>query len=58
MKGALKRGFEDALGVEAGRSVLTDLEIKLAQRLNEKHKSREWIYRMDNKRRRRRALER
>jgi hypothetical protein len=53
VKGALKRGFEDALGVEARRSVLTGAEIELAQRLNEKHRSIEWIYRMDDKRRRR-----
>ena len=54
VKGVLKRGFEDALGVEARRGVLTDSEIELAQRLNEKHRSRDWIYRMDDKRRRRR----
>jgi len=58
VKGALKRGFEDALGVEAQRGVLTDSEIELAQRLSEKHRSRDWIYRMDDKRRRRRARER
>ena len=58
VKGALKRGFEDALGVEAQRDVLTDSEIELAQRLSEKHRSRDWIYRMDDKRRRRRARER
>jgi len=58
VKGALKRGFEDALGVEARRGVLTDSEIELAQRLSEKHRSREWIYRMDDKRRRRVARDR
>ena len=58
VKGALKRGFEDALGVEARRSVLTGEEIELAQRLSEKHRSRGWIYRMDDKRRRRAARER
>ncbi len=55
VKGVLKRGFEDALGVKARRGVLTGEEIELAQRLSEKHRSREWIYRMDDKRRRRRA---
>jgi len=55
VKGALKRGFEDALGVEAGRSVLTGEEIELAQCLSEKHRSRDWICRMDDKRQRRRA---
>ncbi len=54
VKGIIKRGFEDALGPEARRSMLTGEEIELAQRLNEKHKSREWIYRMDYERRRRR----
>jgi lipoate-protein ligase A len=57
VKGALKRGFEDALGVEARRSALTESEIALARRLSEKHRSREWVYRMDDKRRRRRARE-
>jgi len=45
-------------GVEARRSLLTGAEIELAQRLSEKHRGREWIYRMDDKRRRRRARER
>ena len=58
VKGALKRGFENALGVEARRGVLTDSEIELAQRLSEKHRSRDWIYRMDDKRRRRLARKR
>ena len=40
VKGVLKRGFEDALGVEARRGVLAGEEIELAQRLNEKHRSR------------------
>ncbi|MBC2694333.1 MAG: lipoate--protein ligase family protein [Desulfobacteraceae bacterium] len=53
VKGALKCGFENALGVEARSSVLTGEEIELAQRLSEKHRSRDWIYRMDDKRRRR-----
>jgi len=52
-KEALKRGFEDVLGVEAWSGVLTGAEIELAQRLSEKHRSRDWIYRMDDKRRRR-----
>lgn len=51
MKGVLKRGFEDALGVEARRSVLTGAEIELAQRLNARHRSRDWIFQMDDKRR-------
>jgi len=55
VKGILKRGFEDALEVEARRSVVTGEEIGLAKRLSEKHMSRSWIYRMDDKRRRRRA---
>jgi len=58
VKGALKRGFEDALGIGARCSVLTDSEIELTQRLSEKHRSRDWIYRMDDKRLRRRARER
>jgi len=41
-----------AVGVEARRNVLTGVEIELAQRLSEKHRSRNWIYRMDDKRRR------
>jgi len=45
-------------GVEARRSVLTGEEIELAQNLSEKHRSRDWIYRMDDKRRRRVARER
>ena len=58
VKGIMKRGFEDALGVEARHSVLTGAEIELPQRLNEKHRSRDWIYRMDDKRRRQRQRRR
>ena len=58
VKGILKRGFEGALGVEARRGVLTGAEIEQAQRLCEKHRSRDWIYRMDDKRWRRLARER
>ena len=58
VKWALKLGFEDAMGVEARCSVLTDSEVELAQRLSEKHRSRDWIYRMDDNRRRRQARER
>lgn len=55
---ALKRGFEDALGVTAVCGVLTDPEDQLASRLVERHRSRDWIYRMDEKRRRRLRRER
>ena len=55
VKEALKRGFEDALGVKARRSVLMGEKIKLDQRLNEKHLNGDWIYSMDDKRRRLRA---
>ena len=58
VKEALKHGFEDALGVETRRGVLTGEEIELARRLSEKHMGRDWIYRMDDKRRRWRARER
>ena len=36
VKGALKRGFEDVLGVKVQRSLLAGEEIELAQRLNER----------------------
>ncbi|NOR46763.1 MAG: hypothetical protein GQ533_01770 [Methanosarcinaceae archaeon] len=55
VKSAMKTGFEDALGVESQRGVLTDSEIEVAERLSERHRSRDWIYRLDDKRRRRRA---
>ncbi len=53
VKSAMKKGFEDALGIESQRGVLTDSEIEVAERLSEKHRSRDWIYRLDDKRRRR-----
>ena len=54
VKAAMKKGFEDALGVESQRSTLTDSEIELAEQLNERHRSRDWIHRLDDKRRKRR----
>ena len=47
-----------ALEIEARRGVLAGAETELAQRLSEKHRSRDWVYRMDDKRRRRLAQER
>jgi len=44
VKGVLKRGFEDALGVEAWRGVLTGAEIELAQRLSERHGTRDSVW--------------
>ena len=54
VKSAMKKGFEDALGVESQRGVLTDSETEVAERLSERHRSRDWIYRLDDKRRKRR----
>jgi len=54
----LKRGFEDALGVTTVRGALTDSEDLLASRLVDRHRSRDWVYRMDDKRRRRLGRER
>jgi len=54
----LKRGFEDALGVTTVRGALTDSEDLLASRFAERHRSRDWVYRMDDKRRRRLGRER
>jgi len=53
VKEVLKRGFEDALGVTAVCGALTDPEDLLASRLVERHRSRDWVYRMDDKRRKR-----
>ena len=50
---ALKRGFEDALGITLESGVLTESEDWLASRLAERHRNRDWIYRMDDKRRKR-----
>ena len=58
VKEALKRGFEDALGVTTVRGALTDSEDLLASRLVDRHRSRDWVYRMDDKRRRRLGRER
>ena len=49
----LKMGFEDALGVTTVRGALTDSEDRLASRLVDRHQSRDWVYRMDEKRRKR-----
>ncbi len=54
----LKRGFEDALGVTAVCGALTDPEDRLASRLADRHRSRDWVYRMDDKRRKRLGRER
>ena len=53
VKSAMKKGFENALGIESQGGVLTNSEIEVAERLSERHRSREWIYRLDDKRRRR-----
>ena len=58
VKEVLKRGFEDALGVTAVCGTLTDPEDRLASRLVELHRGRDWVYRMDDKRRRRLGRER
>ncbi|CAD7768557.1 Lipoate-protein ligase A subunit 1 [Candidatus Methanoperedenaceae archaeon GB37] len=50
-KSVLRDGFEAALGVTTRDGVLTESEIELAEHLSKRHKSRDWIYRMDNKRR-------
>ena len=51
----LKCGFEDMTVVDAWCGVLMGEDIELAQHLSEKHRSRDRIYRMDDKRRRRQA---
>ena len=53
VKNTLKNGFEDALGVESKKGVLTKSEIEISDRLVERHRKHEWIYRMDDKRRKR-----
>jgi lipoate-protein ligase A len=53
VKEALKRGFEDALEVNAEQGVLAESETQLASCLVEWHRSRDWVYRMDDKRRKR-----
>ena len=58
VKEVLKMGFEDALGVTAVRGALTDSEDRLASRLVDRHRSQGWVYRMDEKRRRRLGHER
>jgi len=54
----LKMGFEDALGVTTVCGAPTDSEDLLASRLVERHRSQDWVYRMDEKRRRRLGRER
>ncbi|KAF5411057.1 MAG: biotin/lipoate A/B protein ligase family protein [Euryarchaeota archaeon] len=49
----LKMGFEDALGVTTVCGAPTDSEDLLASRLADRHRSRDWVYRMDDKRRKR-----
>lgn len=58
VKDRLKRGFEDALGVESERGALTESESQLAEHLSVRHRSRDWIYRLDDKRRKRREHKR
>ena len=53
VKKILKSGFEIVLGVETKNGVLTKSEIELSNSLVERHRRNEWIYRMDNKRRKR-----
>ncbi|HIE32069.1 MAG TPA: lipoate--protein ligase family protein [Methanosarcinales archaeon] len=53
VKGVLKWGFEGALGVTAVHGALTESETRLANRLVEGHRSQDWIYRLDDKRRKR-----
>ena len=53
VKAALKRGFEDALEVTTVCGALTDSEDQMASRLVDRHRSRNWVYRMDDKRRKR-----
>jgi lipoate-protein ligase A len=51
VKRTLKNGFENALGVKTKNGVLTRSEIELSNCLVERHRRHEWIYRMDDKRR-------
>ncbi len=44
VSGALRRGFEEALGIELEEGALSDEERSLAMELREKYSSREWIY--------------
>jgi lipoate-protein ligase A len=53
IKTLLRRGFEEALNIQTQKATLTPSEINTAEKLKEKYKSREWTYRMDEKRRRR-----
>lgn len=53
MKEVLKRGFEDALGITLKCGALTESETALTEHLSKRHRNRDWIYRMDDKRRKR-----
>ena len=53
VKSVLKHGFEATLGITTRHSVLTESEIELAEHLSKRHKNRDWIYRIDDKRRKR-----
>ena len=53
VKSVLKCGFEATLGVTTRRGALTESEIELAEHLCKRHKRRDWIYRLDDKRRKR-----
>lgn len=51
IKEILKNGFERALGVKFRKGKLTKEEKKIVKELTEKYKTKEWIYRMDLKKR-------
>ncbi|HUV82351.1 MAG TPA: lipoate--protein ligase [archaeon] len=57
IKQALRAGFEDALGIGTYDGQLSEAEIILAQELTTLYTSRDWIYRMDDKRKKRREKE-
>lgn len=50
IKKALRKGFEKALGIKTRKGRLTSSEIDMASMLYHKYKKKEWIYRMDIKR--------
>jgi len=41
---AIKKGFEEGMGIEFHEEGLTKEEIKLAEKLREKYESKEWNF--------------
>ena len=56
IKQALRAGFEDALRIGTYDSQVSEAEVNMAQELTPLYKSRDWTYRMDDKRKKRQKV--